>query len=656
MNNSKKLVVTIIAGIMGISTQVTASELWQRIALNKLSDGIEVDSALYQVNKELLKERMTQTGDSTILTVPLPDGDTLHFILTYDSILSPEMETLYPELKTFKGYSTENPAYSGRFDYTPNGFHGMFSYGDEKIYVEPSANKPGYYTSYIHHSSHGFDDQILHVGQKLNAKAEKTSANGNTELRTYRLIVSTSGEYSQYHGGTKDLTRAEIVTAINRVNEVYETDLAVRLNLVNFNIYTDPDTDPFTNVNATADIELNHTDLIGKFDSNEFDVGHLFTTGAGGLAGLGVVCNDSHKGRGVTGTEEPETDAYYIDFVAHELGHQFGANHTFNGTQWSCSGENRNDATAFEPGSGSTIMAYAGICGDDDLQRHSDAYFHAASIAEINGYLDYVSCGSTEELTNKPPVVKAGNDYTVPASTPLMLSGSATDPNESDTLSYAWEQGDSGFGNSALATDLGNGPLFRSWTPTAEATRYMPRLQDIISGNLAKGETYATTNRDVNFRLTVRDGNGGVAHDDMVVTVDADTGPFEVLSPSAKQNVSETTLVEWNTAGTNTAPVSCSQVDILLSVDNGNSFSETLLSAVNNNGSQPVDLSGYTLDTAYLMVKCSDNIFFALSEPFSVQGSGTQSGAGGNTSSSSGGTVNFLTLLILVCWLRRTHK
>ncbi len=653
MNKSRKLIITGIAGIICISFPTAASELWQRVTLNKSSGNSTTASALYQVDKELLKERVSQTksGDSAMLTVPLPDGETLNFILAYDSILSSEMEALYPELKTFKGYSTENPDYSGRFDYTPKGFHGMFNYGGEIVYVEPSTDEPGYYTSYTLKSSGSFEDQVLQVEQqKLSAKAEKTSANGNTELRTYRLIVSASGEYSQYHGGTEALARAAIVTAINRVNEVYEADLAVRLNLVNFNIYTDPDTDPFTNVDATTDIELNHADLIEKFGSTTFDVGHLFTTGAGGLAGLGVVCNDSNKGLGVTGTAEPESDAYYIDYVAHELGHQFGANHTFNGTEWSCSGSNRNDSTAYEPGSGSTIMAYAGICGNDDLQSHSDAYFHAASLAEINGYLDSVSCGSAEELNNKPPVVDAGNDYTVPASTPFLLSGSATDANESDTLTYTWEQGDAGTGNSALTTDLGSGPLFRSWTPSTEAIRYIPRLQDIISGSLTTGETYATTNRDVNFRLTVRDGNGGVAHDDILITVDADSGPFEVLSPYAGENVSKTTLVEWNTAGTDTAPVSCSQVDILLSVDNGISFSKTLLSAVDNNGSQSIDLSTYALDTAYLMVKCSDNIFFALSKPFSIQNSSTQS------SNSSGGTINFMTLLVLVCLLRRRNK
>ncbi len=527
------------------------------------------------------------------------------------------MQAKYPELRTYTGHAIGDTSVQGRFDYTPKGFHGMFSRNGKYVYVEPKPDGSGHYVSYNHTLSSPFQDQVLKYLQTNQVETEQSrvAARANIESRTYRLIVSATGEYSQYHGGTEALTRAAITTAINRVNQVYNSDLAVELQLVNFNIYTNADTDPFTDSNASQDIGRNHDDLTSKFGSNAFDVGHIFTTGGGGLAALGAVCDDFRKGAGVTGRSDPETDAFYIDYVAHELGHQFGANHTFNGNRDNCQGGNRNDPTAFEPGSGSTIMAYAGICGSDDLQVNSDAYFHAASIKEINDYLATQNCETVEVSATEVPAVNAGSDYTVPASTPLVLTGSATG---TGSLTYVWEQMDSGTGSSNLTTDLGNGPLFRSWTPTAEPKRYLPRLEDVIDGTLAKGETYATTSRDLNFRLTVRDGNGGVSSDDLLITVDANSGPFSVISPTTNATIVGNANVEWDVAGTAQAPVSCSTVDILLSTDGGVTFSQTLLSATNNDGSESVDFPAQAFNNARLMIQCSNNIFFAVSKGFSI--------------------------------------
>lgn len=615
------LLVITIACSFCVNANTNDGKIWTPITLSKLADNRDTHSSLFEVDKALLSKNLTSTksGDSINLEIPLPNGEMTTFTLVYDSILSKEMQALYPELKTYKGYNTENRQFSGRFDYTPKGFNGMFKYEGKYVYVEPSSDESGYYTSYNKKSSSPFQDQVLNYLTKNGIELEeKLAAKASTELRTYRLIISTTGEYAQYHGGTAELTRSAITTAINRVNEVFTTDLAVKLELTNFNIYTNPNTDPFTDNNAGADIETNNIDLLTKFGGSTFDVGHLFSTGGGGLAYRGSVCNSLYKGEGVTGSSRPETDAFYISYVAHELGHQFGANHTFNGTLWNCSGSNRNNPTSYEPGSGSTVMAYAGICGQDDLQLDSDAYFHAGSITEINAHLASASCGTSETLSNKEPVANAGSDYTVPASTPLILSGSASDENSEDSLTYVWEQMDTGTGNSNLSIDFGNGPLFRSWNPTSESTRYLPRLQDIISGTLSKGETYATTSRELKFRLTVRDGEGGVSSDDMVITVNSDSGPFSVTYPAAESNVTGTAEVTWNTAGTNNAPINCSQVDLLLSTNNGSSFTKTLLAATENDGVQAVDFSSYISPNAYLMVKCSNNIFFALSDAFNI--------------------------------------
>ncbi|WP_159652035.1 reprolysin-like metallopeptidase [Vibrio atypicus] len=600
-----------------VSSNAVASELWQSVYSERTQNS--KSSATFAVDADKLESHFTNTQARGGLTlqVPLPEGELVDFVLAYDSILSPEMQAKYPELRTYTGHAVGDTSVQGRFDYTPKGFHGMFSHNGKYVYVEPKPDGSGHYVSYNHTLSSPFQDQVLKYLQTNQVETEqnRVAARANIESRTYRLIVSATGEYSQYHGGTEALTRAAITTAINRVNQVYNSDLAVELQLVNFNIYTNASTDPFTDFDASEDIGLNHDDLTSKFGSDAFDVGHIFTTGGGGLAALGAVCDDFRKGAGVTGRSDPETDAFYIDYVAHELGHQFGANHTFNGNRDNCQGGNRNDLTAFEPGSGSTIMAYAGICGSDDLQVNSDAYFHAASIKEINDYLATQNCETVEVSATEVPAVDAGSDHTVPVSTPLVLTGSATG---TGSLTYVWEQMDSGTGSSNLTTDLGNGPLFRSWTPTAEPKRYLPRLEDVIDGTLAKGETYATTSRDLNFRLTVRDGNGGVSSDDLLITVDANSGPFSVISPTTNATIVGNANVEWDEAGTAQAPVSCSTVDILLSTDGGVTFSQTLLSATNNDGSESVDFPAQAHNNARLMIQCSNNIFFAVSKGFSI--------------------------------------
>ncbi|MEF1183716.1 reprolysin-like metallopeptidase [Vibrio sinaloensis] len=611
-----KLVGALSLSLM-FSADALSSDLWQPVHSERSAKS--KSSTTFAVDTSKLENHFVdgQAKSGLTLQVPLPNGELIDFVLTYDSILSPDMQEKFPELKTYTGHAVGDAAIQGRFDYTPKGFHGMFRHDGKYVYVEPKPDGSGHYVSYNHKLSSPFQDQVLKYLNSNQAETvqSRVAPRATIESRTYRLIVSATGEYSQYHGGTETLTRAAITTAINRVNEVYKSDLAVQLELVNFNIYTNAATDPFTDSDANQDIVLNHNDLTTKFGSAAFDVGHIFTTGGGGLAALGAVCNDSSKGAGVTGRSDPETDAFYIDYVAHELGHQFGANHTFNGNMWNCEGSNRNDPTAFEPGSGSTIMAYAGICGNDNIQVNSDAYFHAASIKEINDYLATQSCGTITTSTTEVPTADAGSDYTVPARTPIVLTGSATG---TGSLTYVWEQMDSGTGTSNLTTDFGSGPLFRSWMPTTEPKRYLPRLEDVVDGTLVKGETYATSSRDLNFRLTVRDGEGGVASDDTLITVDGNSGPFAVVAPSSGATIVGSSNVEWDVAGTAQAPVNCSAVDILLSTDGGVTFDQTLLANTPNDGSQSVNFPAQTFSNARLMIQCRDNIFFAVSSGFSV--------------------------------------
>ncbi|MGA7733393.1 MAG: S-layer homology domain-containing protein, partial [Chloroflexia bacterium] len=316
----------------------------------------------------------------------------------------------------------------------------------------------------------------------------------------------------------------------------------------------------------------------------------------------------------------PVGDPFDIDYVAHEMGHQYRGNHTFNGTTSNCSGGNRNGSTAWEPGSGSTIMAYAGICGSEDLQPHSDPYFHVGSFDEISAFTQVGggnACAAITNTGNNFPTVDAGPAYTIPNQTPFKLTGSATDP-DGDALTYNWEQFDIGT-QSPPNTDNGNRPIFRSFEPVPVPYRYLPRLSDILGNTLTFGEAYPTTNRNLTFRLTARDnraGAGGVNYDEVDLTVTTTSGPFDVTSPNTAVTWpgGSNQTVTWDVANTTAAPVSCANVDLTLSTDGGAIFPNTLAAGTPNDGTEQIVVPNVNTTTARVMAQCSDNIFLDISD------------------------------------------
>jgi len=562
----------------------------------------------------------------TEITIPMPDGTLARFAVVEAPVMAPELAAKFPEIKTYAGQGIDDPQASVRLDVSPAGFHAQVLSPQGAVYVDPAYDGDAeYHVSYLKSQYAGGADgwHCLVAGGMEGAfpAATANKVQSGSSLRTYRLAVACTSQYAAYFGGTVSNAMAAIVAAVNRVDGLYETELAVRLVLVannNLIVYTNTAANIYSNDNGELMLAQNQTNLDTVIGSANYDIGHVFSTGGGGVAMLGCVCSPTYKAQGVTGSSAPTGDAFWVDFVAHEMGHQFGAHHTFNSTNGSCGGGNRNESTAYEPGSGITIMAYAGLCAPDNLQPNSDPFFHGISLDQIQTFLasDGSNCAVATATGNFAPTVSAGQNYAIPASTPFVLTATGSDP-FGNPLTYSWEQMDLGAPSALTMTDYGTGPLFRPFAPTASPARYFPRLPSVLAHTNWDQEILPTTSRPLNFRVTARNnrsGGGGVADASMTVTSVSNAGPFVVTSPSAATNWSGTRVVTWNVAGTAGSPINATGVNIYLSTNSGDTFPFLLASNVPNTGASKVVLPDLASAQARIMVRAADNIFFNIND------------------------------------------
>jgi hypothetical protein len=566
------------------------------------------------------------------LSLPLPQGGFTDFVLSDSGVMPPELAAKFPEIKSYVGFAADGT--QARIDVSPQGLQAMVFANDGVWMVQPQSKEGGdAYMSFSRSDvaperefSCGVHGRPVpsHIDSALRSGPVPLVTTG-TIKRNYALAMAANHQYviavSPSGGATVATGMAGVTATVNRVNQVYEKDFAIHMTLVannNLLVYPSATGDPYPNDDSAIDMNTAHVDSV--IGAANYDVGHVLTTGSGGVAGLGVICVNGDKGAGTTGSGNPTGDAFWIDYVAHELGHQFGGDHTFNSTVGSCGGGNRNGPTAFEPGSGSTIMAYAGICGSADLQPNSDPYFTASSLNEIRNYTfgGGASCSDTTTNPNAVPAIAALTNRIIPARTPFVLTGSAT-TTSGGTLSYDWEQNNTGTANNNLATDLGNGPIIRSLNPTASGTRVIPRLSNLVAGTTLPGEILPTTNRTMTFRLTVRDnvpGFGSTNSADMTVQSVVTSGPFKVNTPSTAVSWAgnSTQTVTWDVAGTTAAPISCSQVGIDFSTDGGQTYPQNV-GTFPNNGSASITVPNVSTTQARVRVSCVGNIFFNISAP-----------------------------------------
>ncbi len=600
---------------------------------------------------------MEFTGDRSrnpIIYLPMPDGTPARFRFEESPVIEPGLAAKYPGLKTYRAQGIDDPSATCRFDWLPTGFHAIILSAAGTVLIDPYAQgDTSNYITYLKrdaaNTAEPFECNFVDPGlPPLPPKGVTAPAvTSGTQLRTYRLALASTNEYTVAVGNnTIAGALAAEVLIMNRVNGVYERDLAIHMNMIANNdliTYAGDNTscggactsanDPYTNNNGSTMLGQNQTTLNNVIGSANYDIGHVFSTGGGGVAQLGVSCGSS-KAQGVTGLSNPVGDAFAIDYVAHEMGHQWGALHTFNGTVSNCGGGNRSASAAYEPGSGITIMAYAGICGNQNLSDHSIDTFHVKSLEQIVAYSQTGngnSCATITATGNTAPTVTGPGNFTIPKGTPFSLTASASDPNN-DSITYDWEEYDLGASTTAVPNTDADGqarPILRPYLPATSGTRSFPSLQYILNNanvpppttnGFLTGELLPAISRNMTFQIVARDnraGGGGISTATSVVTIDGTATPFAVTAPNTAVSIPAASNynVTWNASGP------AASVKISLSTDGGNTFPTVLAASTPNDGSELVFIPNGPTTTARIKIEAVNNIYFDISDTdFSITG------------------------------------
>jgi len=641
----KPLLSTVIS-LFFFSFNATAQTAWKDVPESTLTQSgmrfaipdhyrtVQIDSKVLEktLASAPLDNSSTPLRNTSILSLPNPTGGTDRYYIAETPVMAPELQAKYPQIRTYTGYGIDDPTARLKCDLTPHGFHAMIRSGlHGTSLIEPYSMETKDHAIVYYKKDHRrlveaprfscgvpaqvSDELSLENKQSAAGVQDHGGALNDGKKRKYRLALSCTGEYAEFHGGTKALILAAMVTSMHRVNGVYENEFAVTMEIIAKNdtlIFLNADTDPFENDNGGAMLGQNRTTCDTRIGTLGYDMGHVFSTGGGGVAGLGVICT-AIKAHGVTGQPAPIGDFFDIDYVAHEMGHQFSGNHTQNN---SC---NRADDTAVEPGSASTIMGYAGICAPD-VQEHSDDYFHGINVEEIATFIltgAGNNCPVKTSTGNTPPTVNAGPDILLPRGTPFFITATGSDP-DGDKVTFCWEQMDADEGIMPPSATSVRGPLFRSFLPDTSPVRMMPRLASLVAGANLQWERLPGVGRTLKLRVIARDnhpGGGATNWDDMVINVSNTAGPFRVSAPNSLVfwRSGEIRQITWDVAATDVTPINCKLVNISLSADGGMTYPIKIAQKVPNNGRYCFKVPDTLITRARIRIDAVDNIFYDIS-------------------------------------------
>ena len=663
MINMKKMVTLTLMLLMS-STLYANEGIWLPLASNDApAKGQPVlqpaKYIIYQLHLQQMKAQLanvsTDPSETIIISLPTPDGGSMSFKVWETPLMAKGLADKYPEIKNYTGVSLDDPFVTAKINVTTFGFDAMIFAGDDTYFIDPYTRSDDRYYFCYYKRDYPFqannsiacnteDDIYVSNNEDLTKdEADRIGGGGlppiqmkvnGTSRRKYRLALACTGEYAvavTTGTPTKPAVLSAMNTSMSRVNGVFEREMNITMELIANNdliIYLDGTIDPYSNGSGSTMLTENQANLTSVIGDVNYDIGHVFSTGGGGIATLASVCKASSKARGVTGRSNPVGDPFDIDYVAHEMGHQYGATHTFNSGSGSCGGANAVMISAYEPGSASTIMGYASLCAPDNIQGYSDDYFHAKSLDQMyENVTDLTSgglCPSIVASGNTPPVFTAlGQSNTIPYLTPFELEAPIVTDVDHDSMTYCWEQYNLGDFKSTFINTRKFGPIFRSFLPSGSRWRVFPILDSILNNTTSYlGEKLPDTDRVLTFKLTVRDmynGHGGfnISDDSVVLDVVKTAGPFLVQSPNTASDywqVGSTVEVKWDVANTDVAPVSCSNVDIYLSIDGGYTYPFTLASNTPNDGTEMITVpTGSNTVNARVKVKAANNVFFDLS-------------------------------------------
>lgn len=663
LNKMKKLLLAIAILLSLTQTYAQRNTAWKKVTADiPVSERVKTtsyseDQQLYQLNLTQFKQSLLnapqkfsgQTG--VVVEFPNSTGVLEKFQVWENSNFAPELQAQFPEIRAYIGKSLIDKSATINFSISPAGIETIVFRADTGTeFIEPYTNDNSVYvffdsntrtTARLPFNCSTIDTNLI---QDLSNDSAIAYRSNNQSYKTMRLALSCTGEYGAYFGGTVAGALAGMNATMTRVNGVFEKDMALHLNIIandNLVIYTNGNTDPYSAAGTGSGGAWNGelmNNLHTVLGDDAFDIGHLFgASGGGGNAGcIGCVCSnvlatgngaeDSYKGSGFTSPSDniPAGDTFDIDYVVHEMGHQLGANHTFSHNV-------EGTGVNVEPGSGSTIMGYAGIT-NYDVQAHSDAYFTYRSILQVQTNLLTKTCPVSTAITNSPPVVSAGADFTIPSGTAYFLRGTVTDP-DGDTLTYCWEQNNGAGSTSSGANSICSatktlGPNYRSFTAKSSPDRSMPDTAKVLAGTLSTmWESVSTVARSLRFTLTARDNNVSgpqTGTDEVLVTSKAPynattaptgAGPFVVTSQNTTGIVwaaGDSQTITWDVNNT-TSLTGSTNVNIKLSLDGGITYPYDLATDTPNDGSEVIVVpSTPASTTCRLMVMPTGNSYYAI--------------------------------------------
>lgn len=651
------LVCALAAGLVSFNAQ-----RWEPVSqkTSQIRKEVEVKYS-YRVDltslRNLLKDAVETGKDAkpVIISLPTVDGKIEKFAVYSNPVMEKSLADRY-QLGSYLGVGIDDPSKYLRFSTSPTEMQSMIIKDGVFQFIEPiSTDKQTYgvfYKTKRTNSEQGFEcgtneknakdiERLKANGKKKLSSVGVTSRPSITKYRTYKLALSVTSEYTEYFGGVNGAI-AQMNNTMTRVNGVFEKDFGIKLLIQDMPgiVYSNAALDPYSDADDGAGGAWN-AELMNALHTTvgdaTFDIGHLFgASGGGGNAGcIGCICSDdmtldqygspvSYKGSGYTSPSNgiPQGDSFDIDYVAHEMGHQLGGNHTF-------SNSSEGSGVNVEPGGGTTIMGYAGITYDN-VQMSSDAYFHYSSIDQIlTNVENKSSCGIASNITlNTAPSIAAVPAYNIPKGTAYYLDASATDA-QGDTLNYTWEQYDSVDEDATISGDSGwgynpQGSIARSFFGTTSGRRYFPSLPLVMNGTLTNKPTWETVSyvpRQLHYAVTVRDNhavNPMVSSTETTVTV-GNAGPFKfnglttasVLYNNAMNNI------QWDAASTTAAPYNVANVKIDYTTDNGVTWTD-LVASTANTGSYNVQMPSGITGAIKLRISAIGNIFYAVSPAVTV--------------------------------------